>query len=237
VRVAARPDPARPRITALNEIVRDSGTRPSGPAGDLASRSRDEDGDQQDSAQQQLADEDLADPVAAVHHYAERRNEFYRAAANAFRQGMASYAGELAQRGKRQHHLMKLARIEVVRRCLQLNPNSNVLSRDFESPAARASSSAADRLGGIEQQLRLSRQTHVDLHGLQVPEALQLLRSLIQKALARSDRQPVCLTVITGVGHHSVRGRGKLREAVRHLLSSNGHVFSEPQDGQFKVQL
>lgn len=199
------------------------------------------------SSDVRLTAEDMEDPIAAMHRYAQQRNEMYRRAAQTFRGGGASYAGELAQRGRTLDRLMKLARLQVVRRCLASNPNSNVVaahlpSRNtrFDDATGASGGAEAKSIRSIEtlgNQLQISRQTNIDLHGLHVPEALSLLRSMIAKAKERVSSDRVTLNMITGIGHHSVRGKSRLRDAVRHFLESNNHLFSEPRDGEFRVQL
>lgn len=243
IKVQAAPSADRVRITNANEIVRPSnhvGSSAFG-VGSAAGGGADDSGDGAVTVGA-LTAEDLADPAAAVHRYAQQRNDAYRAAASAFRRGMASYAGDLAQRGKALDQLMKQARLQVVQNCLQANPTSNVLAKPQLSGGLRglirhAPVQQVDSLQSLADQLQISRQTNIDLHGLHVPEAMALLRSVIAKITARQSQDRITLNVVTGVGHHSVRGRSRLRETVQHYLQSNGHVFSEPNDGQFRVQL
>jgi hypothetical protein len=74
----------------------------------------------------------------------------------------------------------------------------------------------------------------VDLHGLQVKEARQVLHSLLD---LYADTKTKFLRVITGAGKHSIGGQAKLRPEVEDLLQNRQLEYQLVGDGAFLVYL
>jgi len=82
----------------------------------------------------------------------------------------------------------------------------------------------------------------IDLHGLEVRSALELLEELLE--LHRTNFQAHdgaknrrVLRIITGIGIHSPQGRAKLRPAVKRYLADRGYRVVEANPGMFQVIL
>ncbi|KNC76864.1 hypothetical protein SARC_10662 [Sphaeroforma arctica JP610] len=77
----------------------------------------------------------------------------------------------------------------------------------------------------------------VDLHGLHVSEALELLEGLLGRAAESNEY--IC--IITGTGRHSVQGRARLRPAVEKYLTNHGYSYTDAstdqRGGMIKVKL
>lgn len=76
--------------------------------------------------------------------------------------------------------------------------------------------------------------TSIDLHGLRVQEALDILDEYLDHAMASArmnGSQSAKLEVITGRGVHSVRNIPILKPAVEKHLRELGHRFSELEGG------
>eukprot|EP01134_Creolimax_fragrantissima_P000419 CFRG0419T1 len=69
----------------------------------------------------------------------------------------------------------------------------------------------------------------VDLHGLHVIEAVQLVKSVVS---AKDPRRS--MRIITGMGTHSTCG-AKLRPSIKNFLQQNGYDFVEEHGGQLLV--
>lgn len=79
----------------------------------------------------------------------------------------------------------------------------------------------------------------VDLHGLHVSEALQLLESLLlqlQPGLGGSGSRARQLRVVVGAGTHG-KVPARLPAAVRRYLQEQGLPFSEPYAGLLEISL
>lgn len=74
----------------------------------------------------------------------------------------------------------------------------------------------------------------IDLHGLFVKEALQVLEKAA--ADARKDKQSD-LTVIVGAGNHSRDGVQRIRPAVEKWCRDRGHEFDVVNQGCLKIHL
>lgn len=74
----------------------------------------------------------------------------------------------------------------------------------------------------------------MDLHGLQVKEATQVLHALLD---LYADTKTKFLRVITGAGKHSLGGKAKLRPAVEELLHNRQLEYQLVGDGAFLVYL
>ncbi len=64
--------------------------------------------------------------------------------------------------------------------------------------------------------------------------SLRILQFILQRAKRNKSAE---LTVITGFGHNSQGGRGKLKPAVQAYLQKFNYSYSTPMDGEFKVYL
>jgi len=78
----------------------------------------------------------------------------------------------------------------------------------------------------------------VDLHGLHVSEALDIVETVIslkQKERDRYGPEVKVITFITGVGKHSTGGKAKIRPALIEYLKDYGIKFKETRTGVFLV--
>jgi len=78
----------------------------------------------------------------------------------------------------------------------------------------------------------------VDLHGLHVSEALDVVETVItlkQKERERTGPEAKVVTFITGVGKHSIGGKAKIRPALIEYLKDYGLKFTETRSGVFLV--
>jgi len=78
----------------------------------------------------------------------------------------------------------------------------------------------------------------VDLHGLHVNEALDVVAEVISVKREEKDRngyETLVVTFITGVGKHSVGGKAKIRPALTEYLSNHNFKFKETRTGVFLV--
>lgn len=77
------------------------------------------------------------------------------------------------------------------------------------------------------------RQGHFDLHGLHVSEALEILQELLVVMGAgdfSAETGVSHISVITGSGHHSVGGGGRLLQKVQQFFSDEGYSFALIRD-------
>ena len=103
-----------------------------------------------------------------------------------------------------------------------------------ESSAALRQVEAA---GADELVKRQSRQGEVDLHGVNVEDAKRIANKKVEEWWDREGRERARvgkvmgggLRIITGVGHHSESGKGKLGPAVKGMLSRDGWKLEEGQ--------
>ncbi|KAL0032695.1 hypothetical protein WJX79_003892 [Trebouxia sp. C0005] len=119
------------------------------------------------------------------------------AAQVAFEKGNREAAQELTGKGKEHAHLAKEAR-------------------------QRANQAAYDSCN-----VSVTNRFKVDLHGLHVEEALQVLEQHLLSLGGLGCPGGILLQVITGIGKHSTNGRPKILPAVIRYLSDAGHRFSE----------
>lgn len=142
---------------------------------------------------------------------AEQRNLLLRAAAQAYVAGNGARARQLADEGRAYVAMM----------------------REAHEQAAR---SALARQGGGGGGSVLE----VDLHGLFVADALDVVQRVLQQMRERLRERgcgPTVLSIITGVGRHSAGGVAKIRPAVLGLLRQEGYAFSESRSGQILVRV
>lgn len=80
----------------------------------------------------------------------------------------------------------------------------------------------------------------IDLHGLHVSEALQVLKHElnVMRSTARATQERLQIYICVGTGHHTRGSRTPARLPVavqRYLLEEEGLDFSEPQAGLLRV--
>ncbi|KAA6417051.1 MAG: hypothetical protein FRX49_12993 [Trebouxia sp. A1-2] len=129
--------------------------------------------------------------------HSQARDTYFAAAQVAFEKGNREAAQELTGKGKEHAHLAKEAR-------------------------QRANQAAYDSCN-----VSVTNRFKVDLHGLHVEEALQVLEQHLLSLGGLGCPGGILLQVITGIGKHSTNGRPKILPAVIRYLSDAGHRFSE----------
>jgi len=80
----------------------------------------------------------------------------------------------------------------------------------------------------------------IDLHGLHVSEALQILSQIIQsekQELERDERNVRTLNVITGVGRNSAKGKAKVKPAVEAFLKREGYRIKTLSPGDLQITI
>ena len=80
----------------------------------------------------------------------------------------------------------------------------------------------------------------IDLHGLHVSEAIQVLKLELSKlrSTARATDQRLQVYICVGTGHHTRGSRTPARLPIavqRYLLEEEGLDFKEPQPGLLRV--
>lgn len=82
----------------------------------------------------------------------------------------------------------------------------------------------------------------IDLHGLQVQAAIDLLKQLLalhekNNPAGHGNGKPRTLKIITGIGRHSANGKARLRPAVKQFLAGRGYHVTEVNPGLLQVTL
>ncbi|KAI9718740.1 MAG: hypothetical protein M1812_003914 [Candelaria pacifica] len=103
------------------------------------------------------------------------------------------------------------------------------VGRDFDAKAKAYGAAAADAL--VVSQ---SSQSSLDLHGVSVKDAVRIAEDRVSKwwaglgdtRYANGSRSGREYRIITGVGHHSEGGRGRLGPAVEKMLEREGWQFT-----------
>ncbi|GLE09359.1 hypothetical protein PINS_up020968 [Pythium insidiosum] len=131
------------------------------------------------------------------------RNKCFMNATRAYRSGNKSLARSLSQQGHEYNEKMKQCHYDAASRIFEMrNPRQQLYE---------------DHL--------------MDLHGLHVAEAVELLANLLPSL---SDDGIEAIYVVTGSGHHSKgpTGNPRLRPAVERFLATEGYQFSPVADRQ-----
>jgi len=79
----------------------------------------------------------------------------------------------------------------------------------------------------------------IDLHGLHVKEAIEVLDQLFlgnNQLIERGDKKKI-VSIITGAGKHSLHGRARLKPTVKNFLRDHKITHTETQAGVFVVQI
>jgi len=149
---------------------------------------------------------------ADARDHARLRNQFYMQATQAFQAGNAALAKDLSAKGR--HHADQMK-----------DSHSQASGAIF---AQRNNSGAA---GGSQMGQPLT----VDLHGLHVNEALNILRHRVPEW--RATQGQVLVHLIVGTGHHTRGSRtpARLPAAVEEFLRQESVPYSEPQPGLLEV--
>lgn len=139
----------------------------------------------------------------------EMRNLLFMQAAAAFSSGDGARAKALSQRG-----------------------------REYDAKMKEAHSQACHQIF-IDCNARFDTLASVDLHGLHVSEALQVLSQLLEihNQMGETNNKPKRLRVITGVGKHSLHGIAKIKPAVKNFLRSKAYTFAESEAGVITISL
>lgn len=77
----------------------------------------------------------------------------------------------------------------------------------------------------------------VDLHGMHVKEAVDVLRRYIEGLSAVGHPGGVLLRVVTGFGQHSAQGRAKVLPAVIEFLQESGLLFDMEEDNPGAIRV
>lgn len=142
-----------------------------------------------------------------------RRCRVLPQATQAFLAGHKALAKELGATGRWHGEQMQLAHDAAAARLFAQR-----------NAAALQGSGAGSGSGGVPT---------VDLHGLHVAEALDIIDWMVAEQRRRRSRR---LRVVVGVGQHG-HGGGRLPAAVRRHLEQQGLPFSETYEGLLEVVL
>lgn len=140
----------------------------------------------------------------------EMRNLMFREAAAAYQSGDGARARALSQRGREYDEMMKESHRQA---CHQIFLDCNA---------------------------RLDTLASIDLHGLHVAEALQVINQLLEihaQMGESNNNKTKKLRVITGQGIHSIHGVAKIKPAVKNFLKSKGYTFVEADAGVITIKL
>eukprot|EP00026_Physarum_polycephalum_P002879 Phypoly_transcript_02888.p1 GENE.Phypoly_transcript_02888~~Phypoly_transcript_02888.p1 ORF type:complete len:815 (+),score=218.80 Phypoly_transcript_02888:68-2512(+) len=139
----------------------------------------------------------------------EMRNLMFMQAAAAYQAGDGARARALSQRGREYDEMMKESHRQA---CHQIFLDCNA---------------------------RLDTLASIDLHGLHVAEALQVISQLLEihAQMGETGNKTKKLRVITGQGRHSLHGIAKIKPAVKNFLRSKGYTFVEADAGVITISL
>ena len=146
----------------------------------------------------------------AIRH-AQARNDYFRKAFAAFRANDKKLAKQLSQKGRHEDTQMK-EKHQQARQLIAQQRNSDVNNKSGR--------------------VRL-----LDLHGLHVNEALDLIFETIQTVSFEKRDGIVILFLITGTGHHTFDGRARVKPAVEEALDPEEIVWAETQPGMIAVRV
>ena len=135
------------------------------------------------------------------------RDIYYREAANLFQTGNGMLANELSQTGSKYHN--KIKEIDEKYR-------DNIFNKSLQSNNSKIQV--------------------VDLHGLQVKNALNILIDVIS-TITKSQTGFNLLEVVTGKGKHSQGGQARIKPAVLSFFREKNFKFKEINEGAIIVLL
>jgi DNA-nicking Smr family endonuclease len=147
----------------------------------------------------------------AIEH-AQKRNAYFREAVVAYRANDKKLAKELGAKGREHNERMH-----------KLHTQASEATLQARNPQLQSGSGEASE----------SRHQTLDLHGLHVTEAIQLVEEILH--LPRD--QSIVLFLIVGTGHHTFDGRARVRPSVLDLFKTHNIVWVEPQPGLLAIQL
>ncbi|CAH2060846.1 unnamed protein product [Thlaspi arvense] len=147
--------------------------------------------------------------------YARLRNVYFEQARQAYLVGNKALAKELSVKGQLHNMQMKVAHGKA----------QEAIYRQ-RNPAGQGNSRGNERM--------------IDLHGLHVSEALQVLKHelSVSRSTARVTQERLQVYICVGTGHHTRGSRTPARLPVavqRYLLEEEGLDYSEPQAGLLRV--
>ncbi|KAG2298800.1 hypothetical protein Bca4012_010304 [Brassica carinata] len=147
--------------------------------------------------------------------YARLRNVYFEQARQAYLVGNKALAKDLSAKGQMHNMQMKAAHAKA----------QEAIFRQ-RNPVGQGNSRGSERM--------------IDLHGLHVSEALQVLKHELSvfRSTARATQERLQVYICVGTGHHTRGSRTLARLPVavqRYLLEEEGLDFSEPQAGLLRV--
>jgi hypothetical protein len=146
--------------------------------------------------------------------FAKLRNQLFSMAVQAYMRGDGATAKELSRKGQMADLASKRAHMNASREIFE-NLNHHTMDSNFT-------------LGTV------------DLHGLHVKEAIDILEQVLASEMAekyKDENRVRTLNIITGLGRHSTKGIAKLRPAVHDFLNHRGYSVREPFPGILQIKL
>ncbi|XP_057467712.1 polyadenylate-binding protein-interacting protein 7 [Actinidia eriantha] len=150
--------------------------------------------------------------------HARLRNAYFEQARQAYLIGNKALAKELSVKGQLHNMHMKAAHGKA--------QESIYRQRNPVSPEMQGNGRGQERI--------------IDLHGLHVSEAIQVLKRdlTVLRSTARSVEQRLPVYICVGTGHHTRGSRTPARLPIavqRYLLEEEGIEYSEPQPGLLRI--
>ena len=64
----------------------------------------------------------------------------------------------------------------------------------------------------------------IDMHGVDVRSAVQFVKSLVETCYRAGNHHHVCISLIVGVGNHSIRNIPRLKPAIVNFLKNTSMI-------------
>jgi len=150
-----------------------------------------------------------------------RMIEFFKRAAEAYRKTGASSAKHLVEQGEKAKKEMQ--HLNITAALAQMKENNPHIKTAITTGAKLVNGSNSKLLSVLGWSDSDNEELEVDLHGLRISEASQIVRSILKlNKLQKRCKSSMRLHLITGIGRHSKGQVPKLKPAIGKLLNDMG---------------